>query len=50
MMRERPSKDEQLLTKTFLKQTKNMNMEDGFKSIFMFCFTEKTHKPLYLDT
>jgi hypothetical protein len=46
---DRSSKNEQLLAKPFLWETKNTNLTGGGKLKFPFCFMETTHEALHLD-
>jgi hypothetical protein len=43
---DRLSKDEQLLIRSLLRETKNGGR---LKLTFTFCFMERTHKPFHLD-
>jgi hypothetical protein len=46
---DRSSKDEQLLMRPFLSETKNTNMTASWMLKFIVCFVETTHEPLHLD-
>jgi hypothetical protein len=46
---DRSSKDEQLLFKQFLRETKNTNVEGSRKLKSVFYFMERTHEQLHLS-
>jgi hypothetical protein len=43
-------KDEQLLIRSLLQETKNTNVVGGWKLKFTFCFMETAHELLHLDS